>query len=274
MEDAGPVDRRMGMKRVLVTLAVLATLGFPPAASAVAPSASFTYSPASPLTLEPVTFTSTSTGDVTGIAWDLDNDGLYDDGTAPTATLTFPSSAAYTVRLRAVGPEGSGEQTQRIRVANRPPTASIAYFPATPQAGDALNFVALPEDSDGTIASQEWDLDGDGVFESTGPLVSHAFAQPGNYMVRLRVLDNDAAAVIVSQVVHVDPKPPEFLSPFPLVHVSGQVTATGARIKRLVVEAPSGATVTVRCKGGGCKLRRQVKKAPDTGQPSFLRFPR
>src|SRR3954462_10266610 len=128
MEDAGPVDRRMGMRRVFATLGVLATFGFPAAALAVSPSASFPSSPASPLTLEPVTFTSTSTGDVTGIAWDLDNDGLYDDGTAATATLTFPSSAVYTVRLRAVGSEGSGEQPQRIRVANRPPTASIAYF--------------------------------------------------------------------------------------------------------------------------------------------------
>jgi hypothetical protein len=262
------------MERVLVTLVVLAALGVPAPASAVAPSASFTYSPAAPLTLEPVTFTSTSTGDVSGIAWDLDNDGFFDDGTGQQAILTFPSSAVYTVRLRAVGPGGSGEQTQPVRVANRPPTAQIASFPAAPKAGEAVSFVALPEDADGTVASEAWDLDGDGVFESAGPLVTHTFDAPGSFEVRLRVLDNDGAPAEASQVVHVEPKPLEPLSPFPLVHVSGSVSARGAHIRRLVVQAPSGATVTVRCHGGGCPVRRQVKKAPATGRPSFLRFRR
>jgi PKD domain len=138
--------------------------------------------------------------------------------------------------------------------------------------------VALPDDPDGTVASEEWDLDGDGAFEAGGALVSHTFPAAGDYPVLLRVFDNDNAAAEATQVVHVDPRPPEFLSPFPLVRVSGGVSVAGSRIRRLVIEAPPGATVQVRCHGGGCKRHRQTKKArPRPGGkpgPIQVRFPR
>ena len=114
MEDWVREPRRMSMKRVLgATLGVVVALAFPAVATAVPPAASFTVSPASPLTLEPVTFTSTSTGDFTSLAWDLDNNGLYNNGTNPDAQLTFSSAAVYTVRLRVAGPEGTGERPSR-----------------------------------------------------------------------------------------------------------------------------------------------------------------
>ena len=50
---------------------------------AQAPVASFTYSPASPLSAQVVTFTSTSTGSITSLAWDLDGDGACDDAFGP-----------------------------------------------------------------------------------------------------------------------------------------------------------------------------------------------
>ena len=263
------------MKRVLgVALGLLAALAFPGAAGATAPSASFTISPESPLSLEPVTFTSISTGDISSLGWDLDNDGAFDDGSGTTASLTFPSAAVYTVRLRAYGFGGAySDQVQPVRVQNRAPTASIANFPATPEAGQTASFVALPDDADGTVVSEAWDLDGNGTFETPGSLVSRAFQAPGDYLVRLRVVDNDQASAVAAKMVHVDPKPPEYLSPFPLVRISGNVTISGSRIKRLVVATPAGATAKVLCHGGGCKRRKQTKKAPAHGGTRYLRFP-
>src|SRR5207245_7669672 len=42
------------------------------------------------------------------------------------------------------------------------------------------------------------------------------------------------------------------MTPFPVVRITGKIGRRGARIKRLTVNAPYGATVTVRCRGRGC----------------------
>ena len=66
------------------------------------PVAAFTVAPASPVAGQPVAFTDASTddGQVAGRAWDLDNDGQFDDGTGATATTTFAAAGSYTVSLR------------------------------------------------------------------------------------------------------------------------------------------------------------------------------
>jgi hypothetical protein len=264
MEDRGFDRRHEGMERVLrlalgLTLALLA---LPAAAVAVPPAASFSYSPPSPLTFETITFTSTSTGDVTGVVWDLDNDG-FDDGTSPTVSGSFSTAGIYTVRLRVFGPGTLGDQAQLIRVLNRPPAASIAYFPTAPEEGEPVSFVSTSQDPDGTLVDQLWDLDGDGVFdEGSGPQASHSFPSAGLYTVRLRVVDNGRAEGTVEQQVRVVPKPAALLGPFPVVRLTGSGTATGARIRRLVVQAPPGSRVQVRCRGGGCKRHRQTRTAP------------
>jgi hypothetical protein len=48
-----------------------------------------------------------------------------------------------------------------------------------------------------------------------------------------------------------------YLRPFPVVRVKGTLVPGGARITLLRVKAPSAATVDARCKGPGCRLRRQ-----------------
>jgi hypothetical protein len=46
------------------------------------------------------------------------------------------------------------------------------------------------------------------------------------------------------------------MNPFPVVRISGHMTESGAHITRLAVRAPRGATVTVRCRGRSCPVRR------------------
>lgn len=74
------------------------------------PSASFTAAPADPRVGEDVTFTDTSTdadGSITAREWDLDADGLFDDGTGATATRAFPDATPVTVRLRVTDDAGA-----------------------------------------------------------------------------------------------------------------------------------------------------------------------
>jgi hypothetical protein len=80
------------------------------------PTASFTYSPASPRVRETVTFTSTSSdpdGSIASQAWDLDDDGQFDDASGSTASRSFPRRGAYTVRLRVVDDQGAAGVASR-----------------------------------------------------------------------------------------------------------------------------------------------------------------
>ena len=74
------------------------------------PLASFTVSPASPVTGQQVMFTSTSGGgggSITGQAWDLDNDGAFDDATGSTASRSFATPGTHIVRLSVLNSQGA-----------------------------------------------------------------------------------------------------------------------------------------------------------------------
>jgi hypothetical protein len=69
------------------------------------PVASFIFFPAGPIAGQPVTFASTSTDPDSpipgsGLDWDLDGDGLFDDAKGPSATTSYPVQGTYTVSLR------------------------------------------------------------------------------------------------------------------------------------------------------------------------------
>ena len=178
-----------------------------------APVASFGSSPASPSTGDSVSLTSTSTdpdGFIASQAWDLDNDGAFDDGTAVNASKTFATTGSYTVRLQVTDDRGATNVASKIiTVGNRSPAASFTVSPAAPVSGSAVSFASTSTDPDGTIASQAWDLDNDGAFDDgTAATASKAFAKAGTYTVRLQVTDNDGGTNATSKTVTVSNRPP------------------------------------------------------------------
>ena len=278
MEEAGFNRRREDMKRVLRVALGIFLVGLIVPCAAGADGEPIIASPAVPLTFDTVTFTPASTAGVTSFGWDLDNDGFFDDAATESASRSFPTAGTYTVRLRVNGVNWSSVYSLFLTVADRPPSSSMAYFPGAPEAEQPVSFVSTSQDPDGTLASQSWDLNGDGVFDdATGPVATYTFPHAGVYTVRLRVVDNDGSEAVGSQLVNVAAKPLAFLSPFPLVRVSGSLTARGVRIARLVVQAPPGARVEVRCRGHGCRRHREIRVVtprPGLGPHSFrlLRF--
>ncbi|MGI9538836.1 MAG: right-handed parallel beta-helix repeat-containing protein, partial [Miltoncostaeaceae bacterium] len=53
---------------------------------------------------------------------------------------------------------------------NQDPTAGFSVAPSAPAVGETVTFTDSSTDVDGTIASREWDLDGDGAYDdSTAP---------------------------------------------------------------------------------------------------------
>src|SRR4051812_25246875 len=177
------------------------------------PVASFTSAPSSPSSGDSVTFTSTSSdvdGTIASQAWDLDNDGAYDDGTAATASRIFSKPGTYTVGLKVTDDNGdTAATTHQVTVANRAPVAAFSSSPASPSSGDTITFTSGSSDPDGSIASQAWDLDNDGVYDDgTAATATKAFAKPGTYTVGLKVTDDSGASTTVSHAVTVANRPP------------------------------------------------------------------
>jgi hypothetical protein len=74
------------------------------------PVASYTFAPAAPRVNDPVAFTSTSTdadGSLGELAWDLNGDGVYDNGSGPTALRSFAAAGSYVVGLRVTDNDGA-----------------------------------------------------------------------------------------------------------------------------------------------------------------------
>jgi len=254
-------------------------------------AAAFDWAPSAALAGEPVTFTARAKGAVTGLAWDLDDDGQFDDGTGPTAQRTFAEAGSYRVRLQVAHPSGTTKETSADvavgrtplttvppvtsgQAERRPPVAAFSVVPQAPVAGQDVALTSTSSDPDGTIAESAWDLDGDGEFDdASGPSAARAFPE-GAHIVGLRVVDADglAATSFATVVVAAAPGPPAppappavvpapapkklaLLTPFPTVRIAG--TAVGRRIQLRIfaVKAPRNTTVDVRCRGRGCPFK-------------------
>jgi plastocyanin len=82
----------------------------------------------------------------------------------------------------------------RVKVGNDlHASPEFTFAPAAPKAGEAVTFTyAGTADPDGTIAQYQWDLDGNGSFETSTaqPSISHTYANGATMTVGLRVLDD------------------------------------------------------------------------------------
>jgi len=196
--------------RILASvLLALVLLGIPLAHASAPPVVTITASPSSPRTGESVSFQSTVVHDgSTTESWDF-GDGAT--ATGATASHGYAAAGSYTVVLTSTPDDGSGPSTATttVTVENRAPDASFTFSPASPETGQAVTFSSTSSDPDGSVASQAWDTDNDGVFDDgTGPQASRTFGQPGDYTVRLQVTDNNGSTDVASRTVRVANQPP------------------------------------------------------------------
>lgn len=90
--------------------------------------------------------------------------------------------------------------------ANQPPT--ITSFTATPSSGIAplsVTFTAVASDPDGTIASVQWDFNGDGTVDQTTTTLTTSFTYTiaGTFTPMVTVMDNAGATASASTTVTV-----------------------------------------------------------------------
>ena len=227
---------------LLFWVCILALLGAATAGAQTPPlEASFAVTPAEPVANAPVTFTDTTKNPTNAkleYAWDLDADDVFDDGTTPAVTKTFPAGQhRVALRVRRIGtttqtdttaltitvksaptPTATAEPTATAPAIaaprlNLPPQATLDHQcgPAGPaqlclgplvRLGKPKTFDASGStDADGTIVRYQWDVDGNNVYEldtGTNPKLTTTIRDERRANLRVRVTDNDGATDIVA----------------------------------------------------------------------------
>lgn len=176
------------------------------------PTASFSYSPTSPLTNESISFDASSSTDgngvITSYEWHF-GDGSTASGRTPTHSYSYDGE--FTVYLEVHDDNGASNSTTRtVSVQNRKPTVSISsdsdvavncygaeFVPAASSV--EISFTADAADIDGNVTSYEWDF-GDGTTAS-GQTVSHSFSETCAYDVTVTVTDDDGLTASTTELV-------------------------------------------------------------------------
>ena len=206
----------MGVRRLpVLVLLVLAAL---PAQSAIAqgtgpqpPEGCIAQTPPAPAPGQNVKLDATAcVGDNVTLAWNLDDDEQFNDGTDVIVNKRFASSGEHLVRLRVTDKRGVSGYASRTVNVNHRPVACFTHTPAAPKTGEPVLFdSACSTDSDGTVVAASWDLDGDGYYHDVDArTATRTFARPGTYTVRLGVADDDDALASVTKTITVANRPP------------------------------------------------------------------
>jgi len=104
---------------------------------------------------------------------------------------------------------------------NQPPVADFTWTPQNPSSNQQITFDAsASQDPNGTITLYEWDWNNDGTYEEvhTTSIVTYSWSNAGNYLVTLRVTDNDEMTNSTTKTVNVGggnqpPNPPTITGP-------------------------------------------------------------
>jgi PKD repeat protein len=199
------------------------------------PVPSFTFAPGTPGPNQRVTFTSGTTdpdGDLAAQEWDLNGDGKFDDATGASAQAIYLTPGDYTVGLRATDSGRASAATFRTVSVVGP---AVAPDPGGSGGGGQPAPTIIPSPGAAPVGS------GSSPSGSSAPVAGGS--TPGG----AKVATTPLKAV-----------------PGVRVQIAGSVRAAITRITQLLIVAPKGASVVVRCQGGGCPakaLRRKVGRS-------------
>ena len=221
----GDIDEALVLSSALTAtqVAQLYALGSGETPNAV-PTAEFTVTDVTDLTVQLDASASTDTdGTIASYNWDFDNDGTIDTTTTvPTTEHTYATASTYTIGLTVTDNDDATSDTYTDLVTvTAPNEAPTAEFTVTDVTDLTVQLDAsASEDTDGTIASYNWDFDNDGTIDTTTtvPTTEHTYATASTYTIGLTVTDNDDATSdkytdLVTVTAPNEPPTAEFPSP-------------------------------------------------------------
>lgn len=182
--------------------------------------------------------TAPSAGTLAAYAWDLDNDGRYDDATGATTPFRrVGQDEVFTVGVRvtdSVGNTGTAETT--VTVANAAPAVALEPLPATPENTSVTlaGKVTDPGWLEDLTATVDWgDGNGpqplDGTLENERPdatltfSVPHTYGDDGDFTIRVCGLDDDTSTCATAGA------PVANTSPSTAISGDGQTTYNGRK---------------------------------------------
>ena len=148
-------------------------------------------------------FSQDTDGEIVSYEWDLLGDGNFAAPVAVSnASHDYTQTGNYLVRMRVTDNEGGSSIAESLIsvtpvVNNEAPVADLQADKTSGTAPLQVNFDGSgSSDPDGSIVKYEWDLDGNGSFETDTGLVDNVpsvFPDPGSYDIKLRVTDNQGS---------------------------------------------------------------------------------
>jgi uncharacterized protein YycO len=149
--------------------------------------------------------------------WDLDNDGQFDDAFGVNPSWAWDSLGTHPIRLRVIDsqPSGSGGDfgpldmdeayTTVVISGYQFPIAEFTFNPDKPIISENVKFDASNSyDPDGgVIVNYLWDF-GDGNLKySDTPYIEHRYSFEGNYLVKLRIWDDEGQTSEVTKSINI-----------------------------------------------------------------------
>jgi len=195
------------------TFSVEDSVGYPP-------QASFAYWPAAPYLNMTVSFdASSSTPEgfndmITSYKWDFGDGTPKQTKSNPTITHNYQQAKTFTVTLNVTDSEGLWSATSKP-ITIYPefgPTANFTWTPTTPYINQTITFDASKSTNGWCAKTQRfspiqtytWNFSDDtGEIAVTTPTMTHNFTQPGNYSVKLLVIDQDGRSDYTTALVEV-----------------------------------------------------------------------
>jgi hypothetical protein len=152
-------------------------------------------------------------GTIVKYQWDLDGNGSFETTTtAPKATASFTQVGSLPIAVRAVDDDGATSNVaQRTIIIHEPPTAKLSLSAPVALVGQSVTADGTASTDDNGLPSVDYDLDGDGTYETSGaghPLgVAFSFQSVGTRTIRVRATDRFGATSTASQTVVVHRAP-------------------------------------------------------------------
>jgi PKD repeat protein len=157
------------------------------------------------ITLSAAGSTDADAADTLTYAWDLDNDGQFDDAFSASVNLSrdLPGNVPVKVQVSDGNPGGTCVANATATFTNVAPTAG-AGADVSAIVGQTVSLSGSGANTAGdSIVGYAWDLDNNGTFETSGANVSTSFTAAGTYTVNFRVTDDDGETATDSLIVNV-----------------------------------------------------------------------